>query len=194
MDITVNKMMAADKSIDLKTAVEMACWAHNTNVNVLGYSPMSLVTGQSVVYPGVTTGNIATESVFTSDSIKAIMENHHKVTKAFREAEYSSKLEKASKVVARPFSKTTLEEGDWVFYQDLMKPAWLGPVKVFVHHGENVWVWAHGDLKKVAKCKVQLYKNKFGDDMDAEEIDLNDCEEEEEGMMTRSRTKEKQKE
>jgi hypothetical protein len=184
-------MMADDKSIDLQTAVNMASWAHNTNVNILGYDPMSLVTGKSVTFPGVTTGNIATESGFDSDNIKHIMDNHHKVTRAFREAEYTSKINKISEIPSKPFTRTTLEEGDFMFYQDLLKINWLGPVKVFTQCGENVWVWAQGDLKKVAKCKIMLYKNKYGDDIEPVVIELDD--DEDIGAQTRSMTKDKKK-
>ena len=80
-DITVNKMMEADKKLSLQKAVKMAAWTHNTNVNVLGYNPMTLVTGKSVVMPGITTGNLATESMFDSEAVKKIMERHHDVTR-----------------------------------------------------------------------------------------------------------------
>jgi transposase InsO family protein len=83
MNITIKKMMEADKVIELKKAVEMEAWAHNTNVNILGYNPMSLVTAKSVVFLGVLTGNVATESQFDSESVKKIMKNHHRVTKEF---------------------------------------------------------------------------------------------------------------
>jgi hypothetical protein len=70
MDITVKKMMVVDKKISLQQAVDMAAWAHNTNLNIMGYDPMTLVTGKSVIFPGVSTGNIATDSEFDSESVK----------------------------------------------------------------------------------------------------------------------------
>ena len=50
-DNTVRKVMETDKSVSLQEAVNMASWTHNTNVNVLGYDPLRLVTGKSVVLP-----------------------------------------------------------------------------------------------------------------------------------------------
>jgi hypothetical protein len=158
MDITVKKMREADKSMTLQKAVDMAAWAHNTNVNLLEYNPMSLVTEKSDVFLGVSTENLTTDSQFDSESVKKIMENHHRVTREFRKAEYGAKLDKASKVDNRVFNKGKLEEDNWVFYQDRMKNTWFGPVKVFSHRGENVWVWVNGDLKKVHRCKIQVYK------------------------------------
>ena len=73
-DVTVKKMLETDKSLTLSTAVGMAAWAHNTNVNVLGFDPMSLVTGKSITFPGVSSGNIATESLFDNESISKIMQ------------------------------------------------------------------------------------------------------------------------
>ena len=38
-DVIVKKIMEEDKKIGLGKAVDMASWAHNTNVNVLGFQP-----------------------------------------------------------------------------------------------------------------------------------------------------------
>ena len=64
-------------------------------MNRLGYDPLSLVTGKSVIFPGITTGNIVSESMYNSEAVKRIMERHHRVTKEFREVEFGGKLEKA---------------------------------------------------------------------------------------------------
>ena len=39
----------------------MASWTHNTNVNVKGFKPLQLMTGKSVMIPGLTIGNFATD-------------------------------------------------------------------------------------------------------------------------------------
>ena len=46
-DVVVKKIMEVDKKISLEQAVEMAAWTHNTNMNCLGFDPLSLVTGKS---------------------------------------------------------------------------------------------------------------------------------------------------
>ena len=66
----MRKIRESDKKIPLQKAVDMAAWTHNTNTNVLGYDPMSLVTGKSVIFPGISSGNIATESMFYSEAVK----------------------------------------------------------------------------------------------------------------------------
>ena len=49
-DIVVKKIMEVDKKISLEQAVEMAAWTPNTNVNRLGFDPLSLVTGRAVCF------------------------------------------------------------------------------------------------------------------------------------------------
>ena len=39
-DVHMKRVMEVDKKIGLQEAVMMAAWTHNTNVNVLGYSPL----------------------------------------------------------------------------------------------------------------------------------------------------------
>ena len=68
--------MEVDDKLTLTEAINMASWTHNTNINVLGYDPLRLVTGKSVVLPGIVTGNEATESLFDSEFIQRIMERH----------------------------------------------------------------------------------------------------------------------
>ncbi len=159
-DVVVKKIMEVDKKISLEQAVEMAAWTHNTNVNRLGFDPLSLVTGKAVVFPGVSAGDIATESLYDSEAVKRMIERHVMMTKRFREAEYENKLEKASVVQNRVFNNVRYKEGDSVYYQEENKKSWKGPVKVLAHKGRDVFILANGNLRKVADCKVQPYGKK----------------------------------
>ena len=60
--------------------VKAAAWTHNTSVNKLGYSPLQLVTGLAVMILGLTTGNVATESMTDSEAVRRTMENLIKTT------------------------------------------------------------------------------------------------------------------
>ena len=60
-DLTVRKLLD-DKGITLEDSVSTASWCHNTNVNKKGFLPLQLVTGKAITIPGITEGNIATES------------------------------------------------------------------------------------------------------------------------------------
>ena len=51
--------MEEDKKISLQQVVNMAVWTHNTNINRLGFDPLTLVTGKAVVFPGISDGDIA---------------------------------------------------------------------------------------------------------------------------------------
>ena len=157
-DIVVRKVMEADKKISLKKAVNLAAWTHNTNVNVLGYEPMRLVTGKSSNIPGITVGNEATEAMFDSEAIQKIMERHHEFIKKFREVEYSEKIKKAANTRSGVMNNRFYKEGEEVFYQEKDKNAWLGPVKVFCQRGREVYIFANGNIKKVHTCKVKPFK------------------------------------
>jgi hypothetical protein len=47
-----------------------------------------------------------------------------------------------------------------------MKKAWCGTVKLFCQRGRDVFVWANGDLTKIASCRVQPYKVGIEEDQD----------------------------
>ena len=58
-DQRVYKVM--EQGAKLEEAINMAAWTHNTNVNRLGFDPMSLVTRKAVIFPGISNANVATE-------------------------------------------------------------------------------------------------------------------------------------
>ncbi len=76
--------MEEDKKVGLGEAVDMASWTHNTNVNVKGFHPLQLMTGESVMIPGLTMGNLATDSVCDDERVRNIMERHYLMMKEFR--------------------------------------------------------------------------------------------------------------
>ena len=155
-DIIVNKVMEKDKNLKLQTAVNMASWTHNTNVNVLGYSPLQLVTGKSIVLPGLTNGNVVTDSEYDDEAVRKIMERHYGMLKEFRELEFSKKLKKANEARARGYEDKQVKNDDIVYYQNQDKKAWLGPVKVCAVKGRDIFIFANGGIKKVPRCNIQL--------------------------------------
>ena len=91
-DITIRKMME-DKKVSLTDAlVKAAAWTHNTCVNKLGFSPLQLATGKAVNIPGLTMGNVATESMMDAEAVQRTMETLSKTIVEFREAEMRRKL------------------------------------------------------------------------------------------------------
>ena len=85
--------MEEDKKITLKEAVLMALWTHNTNVNISGYCPLQLMTGKGITFPGLTTGDMATESLYGDEAVRRIMERHYEVMKKFRKTEFSRNMQ-----------------------------------------------------------------------------------------------------
>ena len=61
--------MEGDRKISLQEAVNMSSWTHNTNVNILGYTPLQIVMGKNVVFPGLSTGSIATDSLYDDELV-----------------------------------------------------------------------------------------------------------------------------
>ena len=104
----------------------MASWTHNMNVNVLGYSPLQLVTGKNVIFPGITTGNVATESLYDNELVRKIMERHYELMKEFRESEFSRKLNIAANTRSKGYENEVLNEGDFVFYQKSRQKGLVG--------------------------------------------------------------------
>jgi len=81
----------------------MTAMTHNSNVNKLGFTPLQLVTDKNIVFPGITTGNTATESMYDDEMVRAIMERHRLIMKDFREQEFSKKLEIAMKMRSKGY-------------------------------------------------------------------------------------------
>ena len=77
--------MEEDRKLQLKEAVMMASWTHNTNVNIHGFTPMQLATSKNVTFPGVPSGYIVTESLYDDERVKKIMERHDYINKIIRE-------------------------------------------------------------------------------------------------------------
>ena len=125
-DRIVRKLM--NEGVLLELAVSRACWTHNTNIMVNGYNPLTLMTGKSVVIPGISTGNIATESRFEDEAVREAMENRFQITKKLREIEFGSKIDKALKTRMKGHENMIIQKGDEVFYQKNNEKASLGPV------------------------------------------------------------------
>ena len=49
-------------------------------------------------------------------------------------------------------------EGDKVWFQPFNENAWIGPPLVVTKRGQSVYLHTHGDLKKIAACRVKPYE------------------------------------
>ena len=156
--------------------VKAAAWTHNTSINKLGFSPLQLVTGKAVTLPGLTTGNVATESMTESEAVQRTMENLTRVVSEFREADMRKKLKECQGYRIPSYQHLrNYVEGDKVWYQPLNGVAWFGPAAVLCQRGASVWLHAQGDIKKVAASRVKPYELvDTGDKKEEEEVSSND--------------------
>ena len=82
-----------DKKTPLTDAlVKAAVWTHNNSVNILGYSPLQLVTVKAVTIPGLTMENEVTESLTDSEVVQHTLETMTKTVLEFCEAVMRKKL------------------------------------------------------------------------------------------------------
>ena len=83
-----------EKKVPLNDSlVKAAAWAHNSSVNKLGYTPLQLVTGMSVMLPGLTTGNDGTESMTDCEALQRMMERLSSAVSEFCVVEMQKKLQ-----------------------------------------------------------------------------------------------------
>ena len=66
-------------------------------------------------FPGVSNGNVATESLTDSEVVRKIIERHAVTTKEFRQAEYMSKLRTAANTRNTAFNNVKYKQGNRVF-------------------------------------------------------------------------------
>ena len=152
-------MIEDNKTLLIDSLVKAASWTHNTSVNKLGYSPLQLMTGKAVTLPGLTTGNVATESMTDTEAVQRTMENLVKITSEFCEADMNCKLKEYQGIRVQVYQHLDeYIEGDLVWYQPLNSNSWLGPAAVLCQRGQSVWIHSAGDIKKVASCRMKPFQ------------------------------------
>ena len=91
-DLTIRKMIKDKEMVLNDSLVKAVAWTHNTSVNKLGYTPLQLVTGKAVTLPGLTTGNVSTESMTDCEAVQRTMETLNRTVSEFCEADMKRKL------------------------------------------------------------------------------------------------------
>ena len=131
--------------------VKSASWVHNTNVNRLGFSPLQIATGKAVTIPGLSTANLASESVTEAEAVRNVMDRMRKMVEEFRTTEMKKKLGDCLNLKSYKYQhQKPYQNGDEVWYQNKDSNAWSGPAFVICHEGNSVWIRAEGDIKKAA--------------------------------------------
>ena len=111
-DLTIKKLMEERKTTLSDSLVKAAAWTHNTSINKIDYSPLQLVTGKSVTLPGLTTGNVSTESMTDCEAVQRTMENLNRTVSQFREADMKRKLKEYQGIQTQAYNilETILKE------------------------------------------------------------------------------------
>ena len=82
-----------------------------------------------------------------------------RITKEFPESNMRKKLKDCQNIQVRDYQhRQDYVEGDKVWFQPLNGNAWLGPALVVTQRGQSVYLHTHGDLKKIAACRVKPYE------------------------------------
>ena len=82
-----------------------------------------------------------------------------RITSEFRESDMRKKLKDCQNLRVRDYQhRRDYVEGDKVWFQPLNGNAWIGPALVVTQRGQSVYLHTHGDLKKIAACRVKPYK------------------------------------
>ena len=94
-----------------------------------------------------------------AEAVQKMMENLTRITAEFCETEMRQKLKDCQGYRVQAYQHVgQYLEGDLVWFQYLNNNAWLGPAAVLCHRGQSVWLHMHGDVKKVASCRVKPYQ------------------------------------
>ena len=129
-NMMVKKVMEENNDITLTDAVSKAAWCHNTNITVKGYAPLQLLTGKAVTVPGITNGNIATDSVISqSEAVRRHIENQKEINKKYREIEYGDKVKIALNSRNASFNNYLYDQGEKVFTSTKVESNGLGQLK-----------------------------------------------------------------
>ena len=109
-----------------------------------------------------------------------------KINSKFRETDMRRKLNECQKVRIQSYQhRGNYIEGDKVWFKPLNGNAWLGLAVVVCQRGQSVYLHTHGDLKKIAACRVKLFKLLDRDEESAsKEVMLEDGLEDVENLYT----------
>ena len=144
----------------------MACYARNLEIGPHGFSPQQITFGFGSYIPGITDGNIATDSTITSsDAIREHFQIINDAWKAYLEADSSARLKLALKNRVHSFNDLVFWPGEKVFFRD-EKEQWDGPAEVITSDGRTVWIQWHGNLRKAATSRLL----KYSEDINGEEV------------------------
>lgn len=156
-DIIVKKLRSTRTDIDLDTAVAMAQWCHNTNLNRLGYTPLFLLTGSSVVLPTFTNGSIQNLADIDSKDIEKLIDAHNILKMEFVKSEMRLKLNEIANSKRLKYKYHNYNQGDQVLIRRMGKVGWYGPCKVIWQNTTTIFVLCNSDIVRVSRPNIMPY-------------------------------------
>ena len=151
---TVSKIMT-DRPCDVDTALAWAVSARNSLLNNNGFSPNQLVFAYNPSIPDVFHSDPpALESVSSSDIVRMNLNALHAARIEFQKCESSEKIRRALRCHIRETKVTSLQNGDKVFYKQIVNNAWHGPGIVIGRDGIVVLVRHGGTYVRVHVCRL----------------------------------------
>ena len=166
VNLTLKKLMEDDSSISLEDALQHALWARNMEIGRNGQSPYQVVLGKSPSLPGVTDGNVVTDSLICeSDALRMHFNRQEKVRVLYRQADCSRRLKEAEKVRLQPYHDQKYERGEEIIFLD-KNDQWSGPAVVQGTESKTIFATHNGTIKKIASCRARPFCEDSTEDPD----------------------------
>ena len=108
-DVILKKIVSEDEQIMLKDSGNMASWTHNTNLMIGGCTLLQLMPGKKMLCPGISTGYIATESLYNDEGIRRIMETYDEMLTKQGEQEYKRKIDEATNSRLKGYHQVSIQ-------------------------------------------------------------------------------------
>lgn len=148
-----------DIGCSLELAMSWSIAAHNSLMNVHGFSPFQLVFSRNPTIPCLQNANLpALNNETTSDIIRKNLEALHAARQAFIASESSEKIRRALQHNVRTSTEQKYVTNDKVYYKRLDSKVWKGPATVLGQDGQQVLVKHGGVYVRVHPCRLSLVK------------------------------------
>ena len=101
-DIIYEKIRIENPDMDPQEAINHAAFAKNSDVNVLGFSPLQIIMGQNPSFPGLGDTSLASSNLDSSSKIMKALKNIDDVRVRYRKHDCDEKLKKVRSQKVNP--------------------------------------------------------------------------------------------
>ena len=153
-DQTFRKLREEQPRRSLQSLLDEACYWANQEIRKSGFSAHQIMFGKQAVIPGITDGDITTDSPAQIDEVHDIFNRHHKTKMMYRQVDTDARVKRMLAARERPCNSYRFSPGERVFVKDLKKPIWE---ETTVHNqlgGNVVTEGRNGHLNSVSIDRV----------------------------------------